>query len=197
MDQNRDVDLSDLARPERRLWEAFPRGEWVDFRQGNLSRDAQCEGKQPEVRAEVIRALLLGACPGEPGYTQAVRLRGGRVVGRLDLTGAVIASTLVCEFCYFEDQIVLVEAVGKSLRIEDSRFPGLDGTRLRADGILSLRRCDVAGMVRLNQADITGQISLHRMSITPGPGQVVLHFSVASFAGFGIWPQFDDRSGSG
>jgi hypothetical protein len=177
--------------PEQRLWEAFPRGEWIDFRRGNLSSDAQCRGKQREVRAEVIRALLLGACPGEPGYTQAVRLRGARVVGRLDLTGAAIGSALVCEFCWFEDAIVLVEAASKSLRIEDSRFPGLDGTRLRADGILSLRRCDVAGMVRLNQADVTGQVSLHRTTITPGTGQVAASAEGLTVNGYLDWAEME------
>ena len=66
VDQNRDMDLSQLAPPEQRLWGAFPRGEWIDFRDGNPSGDAQCLGKQREIRAEVIRALLLGPAPASP-----------------------------------------------------------------------------------------------------------------------------------
>lgn len=171
----------------------LPRGEWIDFRDGNPSGDAQCLGKQREIRAEVIRALLLDACPGEPGYTQAVRLRGVRVVGPLDLTGAVIGSALVCEFCYFEDVIVLRDATSKSLRIEDSRFPGLDGTRLRAEGILSLRRSIVAGIVRLNQANVTEQVSLRRTTIMPGLGEVAASAEGLTVEGYLDWEELEAR----
>lgn len=87
----------------------------------------------------------------------AVRLRGVRVVGRLDLTGAVIGRALVFEFCHFDGEIGRIEATSKTVRIEDCRLLGLDGTRLRAEGMLSLRRSGVTGIVRLNQANLTGQ----------------------------------------
>jgi hypothetical protein len=181
------MDLSQLAASEQQLWDAFPRGEWIDFRDGNPSGDAQRLDKQREIRAEVVRALLLGACVGEPGYTQAVRLRGARIVGPLDLTGAVIGSALVCEFCYFEDVIVLCDATSKSVRIEDSRFPGLDGTRLRAEGILSLRGSVVTGIVRLNQANVIGQVSLRRTAITPDAGEVAASAEGLTVEGYLDW----------
>jgi len=90
-----DVGPSDLAGAEQLLWAAFPRGAWVDLREGDALADdpgnAHSWGKQREIRAEVIRALLLGACPAEPGYAPGVRLRGARVIGRLDLMGAALA----------------------------------------------------------------------------------------------------------
>jgi hypothetical protein len=181
------MDLSQLAASEQQLWDAFPRGEWIDFRGGNPSGDAQRLDKQREIRAEVVRALLLGACVGEPGYTQAVRLRGARIVGKLDLTGAVIGCALVCEFCYFEDVIVLCDATSKSVRIEDSRFPGLDGTRLRAEGILSLRGSVVTGIVRLNQANVIGQVSLRRTAITPDAGEVAASAEGLTVEGYLDW----------
>jgi hypothetical protein len=39
----------------------------------------------------VIQSLLLGGGDTEPGHAPAVRLRGARVVGRLDLMGAFAA----------------------------------------------------------------------------------------------------------
>ena len=108
---------------------------------------------------------------------------------RLDSTGAAIASTLVCEFCHFDGEIGLVEATSKTVRIEDSRFPGLDATRLRADGMLSLRRCNVTGIVRLNQANLTGQISLRRTAITPGPGKVALSAEGLTVDGYLDWSE--------
>ncbi|MEV0314970.1 hypothetical protein [Nonomuraea fuscirosea] len=37
------------------------------------------------VRAEVIKALLLGVTEADPGWSPPITLRGARVVGRLDL----------------------------------------------------------------------------------------------------------------
>jgi hypothetical protein len=170
------VALPDLAGPERLLWAAFPRGEWVDLREGDPLADdlgnAHCWGQQREIRAEVIRALLLGACAAEPGHAPAVRLRGARILGRLDLMGAAAASALVCEYCYFESEIRLVEASTRTVRIVDSRFPGLNGTRLRVDGILNLRGCAVDGVLRLDQANVTGQVCVRGTTIVPGSGGV-------------------------
>jgi hypothetical protein len=170
------VGLSDLAGAERLLWAAFPRGEWVDLREGDPLADdlgnMQRWGQQREIRAEVIRALLLGACAAEPGYAPAVRLRGARILGRLDLMGAAMASALVCEYCYFESEIRLVEASSRTVRIVDSRFPGLNGTRLRVDGILNLWGCAVDGVLRLDQANVTGQVCVRGTTIAHGSGGV-------------------------
>ena len=161
------VGLPDLAESERLLWAAFPRGEWVDLREGDPLADdlgnVQCWGQQREIRAEVIRALLLGACAAEPGYAPAVRLRGARILGRLDLMGATVASALVCEYCYFESEIRLVEASSRTVRIVDSRLPGLNGTRLRVNGILNLWGCTVerGAAAGPGERDRTGMCSRH------------------------------------
>jgi hypothetical protein len=158
------------------LWAAFPRGEWVDLREGDPLADdlgnVQRWGQQREIRAEMIRALLLGACAAEPGHVPAVRLRGARILGRLDLMGAAVASALVCEYCYFENEIRLVEASSRTVRIVDSRFPGLNGTRLRVDGILNLWGCAVDGVLRLDQANVTGQVCVRGTTIAHGSGGV-------------------------
>ena len=178
-----DVEPSDLAGAEQLLWAAFPRGAWVDLREGDPLADdpgnAHSWGLQREIRAEVIRSLLLGACPAEPGSAPGVRLRGARITGRLDLMGAAVDSALVCEYCCFEGEIRLVEASSKTVRIVDSRFPGLNGTRLRADGILNLWGCAINGVLRLDQAHVTGQVCVR--------GATVAHGSVgAAFSADGL-----------
>ena len=50
--------VTELTEPEQALWQAFPRGAWVDLRDGGADR---------AIRAEVITALLLGAADREPG----------------------------------------------------------------------------------------------------------------------------------
>lgn len=158
------VVISDLTETEQRLWAAFPTGRWVDLRIGDPAADdpRRASGWGPErlVRAEVLRALLLGARQPEPGSAPGIRLRGARVSGRLDLIGATTDWPLVCEYCAFDREIRLVESVTKTVRIVHSRIPGVNGTRMRLDGILSFWSSVVDGMLRLDQAKVTGQVTL-------------------------------------
>lgn len=78
--------------PEQSLRVSFARGEFVDLRPGDAAEDDVGRGAAWEpgrtIRAEVLRGVLLGAYTQEPGFTAALRLRGVRVAGLLDLRGA-------------------------------------------------------------------------------------------------------------
>jgi hypothetical protein len=104
---------SDLSEPERAEWSAFPHGGWVDLRSGDAAEDnvrkGEAWGARRAVRAEVIRALLLGACPAEPGYTAALCLRGARVAGCLDLPGGTLDYALACEECFLDSPLCLAD----------------------------------------------------------------------------------------
>lgn len=155
--------VPDLSEPERLLWDAYPRGAWADFRAGRPAADPpDVTGLRPErvIRAEIIRALLLGAGATEPGYAPGLRLRGARVSGALDLSGADLSGALVFEHCNFEDEIRFAESVTRTIRITESRFPGFDGTRMRVDGILDLSDCAAGQAVTLDQARVTGEVCL-------------------------------------
>ena len=162
----------DLEAPERLLWLAYAGGAWVDLRPGGAADDpagAAGWGADRVIRAEVIRELLLGAGPGEPGAAPAVRLRGARITGRLDLMGATVSCPLVCEYCFFEEELRFVEASTRTVRIVHSRLPGLNGTRMRLDGILNLWACEISGVLRLDQARIAGQLCVREATISrPG-----------------------------
>jgi hypothetical protein len=164
----------DLAGPERQLWDAYASGAWTDLRTGDAAADdpaaALAWGAGRLIRAEVIRALLLGARDGERGAAPAVRLRGARITGRLDLMGATVSCPLVCEDCRFDAEPRFVEAATKTVRIVRSVLPGLSGTRMRLDGILNLEACQVSGLVRLDQAKVTGQLAVRSATITPAAG---------------------------
>jgi hypothetical protein len=158
------VDTSDLSKSERRLWEAFAGGDRADLgdtdaRPADLTT-AESWGPGRTIRADVIRALLLGASKAGSGRVPGVRLRGARIIGGLDLAGASIAWPLTCEGCLFDEEIVLAEAAVRSVRIMGSRFPGLNGTRMRVEGILNLRECSGVAAVRLDQAHVVGEVCL-------------------------------------
>jgi hypothetical protein len=172
------VIVPDLNEPERSLWAAFPRGAWADLRAGDPAADdldgAGSWGPARTVRAEVISALLLGACAAEPGHSPAVRLRGARITGRLDLMGATLNCPLVCEYCHFDREPRFVESSAKTVRLVHSRLPGFNGTRMRLDGILNFWSSVVDSVIRLDQAKVTGQVCLREVTAGTGNGEAAV-----------------------
>ena len=150
MPENDGVAPDDLSQAERSLWEAFPAGRWVDLRAGDPVQDdlgkAHEWGSDRTIRAEVIAALLLGAAEAEPGRFPAVRLRGARVSGRLDMMGTTLNCALVCEYCWFDTAPRFVEATTKTVRFVDSSLAGFNGARMRAEGIFNLYRTRVGSV---------------------------------------------------
>jgi hypothetical protein len=172
------VPVADLTEPERLLWAAFPAGAWTDLRTGDPAADdlerAACWGPSRTIRAEVIAALLLGACAAEPGRAAGLRLRGARISGRLDVMGATLDCPLVCEHCYFDGEPRFVESSAKTVRIVASRLPGFNGTRMRLDGILNFWSSVVDSVVRLDQAKVTGEVCLRDVTVGAGTGEVAV-----------------------
>ena len=166
------MDINDLSDPERLLVQAYPRGSWVDL--GRRSRDDV--GHEPGagsqsgrvIRAEVVRAVLLGAATAEPGCAAGLQLRGAHITGMLDLADINIPCAMVFESCHFDDEIRLAESVTRSVRFVGSRFPSFDGTRMHTDGILDFSDCVISTVVRLDQAKITGQLCLDGATVGSG-----------------------------
>jgi hypothetical protein len=151
--------ITDLSESERLLLDAYKGGTWLDLRTVN----------ERSIRAGVIKALLLGMEAAEPGQAAAVRLRGARVTGSLDMAGTDVSCPVAFEDCGFDDEVRFGECSTRSVRITGSRLPGFDGTRMRVDGILDLSGCVIALPVRLGQARITGQLSLRDTTAGSGP----------------------------
>ena len=171
------MEFDDLTEPERAVWTAFPRGERVDLRCGDAATDdaahPECWGSPRIVRAQVISALLLGARDLEPGYCPAVRLRGARITGHLDLMGAVISHALVLEGCRFDQALRFAEATTKTIRIVDSQMPGFNGARMRAEGTVNFYRSVIEGRLRLDRAQVTGEVTLRGARVGDGTGEAI------------------------
>ncbi|MFE5239690.1 MULTISPECIES: hypothetical protein [unclassified Streptomyces] len=148
---------TDLGAAEQRLWTAYPHGGWVDA--ADTAAPAG-DGPAPSVRAEVIRALLLGAREPEPGQVAGLRLRNARITGTLDLLHATVDSAVVLEGCRFDEPPRLAQSTLRSLRVYGCRMPGFDGAGMRVEGRLDLRAGVVAGGVRLDRARIEGEVML-------------------------------------
>ncbi|NUV60450.1 membrane-associated oxidoreductase [Streptomyces sp. CAI-85] len=161
------MEIDDLTPAERRVWRAFATGAEVDFRDDG-------EGTERTVRASVLRALLLNG-PREPGEIAAVKVRGARITGALDLRYATVDSVVHLTDCRFTAPPDLTGAHVRYLSLRDSEMPGLSMTRSRIDGSLRLTRCRFDGPVRLDGAQIAGALFLEDVEILPegGPAPVL------------------------
>jgi uncharacterized protein YjbI with pentapeptide repeats len=182
--------LGRLSATERRVWRAFPTGELVDLRTGDPEVDDPAKAHDwpadRTVRGEVIAALLLGACPGEPGAVAAVRLAGARISGELFVDHGQVDSLLLLRGCRFDGPVDLDGAVTESVDLSGSRLTTIsaygahvrgtlnladtvvtgEGDRavhadgIRIDGSLLANRSAVHGPFTLINAQISGQVTL-------------------------------------
>ncbi|MFJ8110514.1 membrane-associated oxidoreductase [Streptomyces sp. NPDC096132] len=169
------MEINDLTPAEQRVWRAFATGTEVDFRGGDDGDDGE-----RTVRARVLRALLLNG-PQEPGEIAAVKVRGARITGALDLRYATVESVVHLTHCAFEELPDFTGAHLRYLSMRDSQMPGLSVTRAQVDGSLRLTRCRFGGPVRLDGAQISGALFLEGVEITAAAGpQPVLQLNQVS-----------------
>ncbi|WP_435846254.1 hypothetical protein [Streptomyces diacarni] len=100
------MEIEELTDAERRIEEAFPRGATVDLTGAD----------DRTVRARVLRSLLLRA-PSEDGEIPALRLRGARVTGALDLHSAVVSCPVSLTDCSFEEPVIFYGAECRGLSL--------------------------------------------------------------------------------
>jgi hypothetical protein len=87
----------------------------VDLREGNAEADDPDEGmkwdERRRVRAEVLRALLLGAVRPVAGSVPKLQLAGALIEGILDVHGGNIECAAALTNCYFTDELQLADAL--------------------------------------------------------------------------------------
>ncbi|GHE32804.1 oxidoreductase [Streptosporangium violaceochromogenes] len=153
-----------LSPAERRVWNAYPSGEWVDLRTGEPGADDPAGGNAwgPErtVRAEVIAALLLGARESEPGRTAGLRLAGARVDGELDLSDATLTGKLHLLNCHLPAGVSLTDATTVGVRFRGCETGRVRAARCVVNGLLEFDGSTVHGGIRLDNAQISGQLRL-------------------------------------
>ncbi|GGQ27144.1 hypothetical protein [Streptosporangium pseudovulgare] len=165
--------LGELSQAERRLCEAFARGDEADLRTGDPEKDDPQQGgewsDERRVRATVIAALLLSDEQAAPGRVAAVRLRGARVTGELALAHAEVNFPLSLEGCWFEEPVCLDEAATRTVSLTRSVLPGLNANDTRIEGHLWLNACRMQ-RAALTDARISGRLSLNRARLTNSSG---------------------------
>ncbi|MFI6643766.1 oxidoreductase [Streptomyces sp. NPDC050504] len=173
-----DAAPQDLTPVERRMWQAFKAGETLDLRTGDPVLDDPFSARPwPDghsVRALTVARLMLDGPPADSGKVSAVKLRGARITGRLDVAGGTVAPYVEFTGCRFDEEVVMPETRFTTLRMASCALPRFEGSRLHTEGDLHLPRCRVARGIRLNDAHIGTDLLLNQIDIRPSRrGQAV------------------------
>jgi hypothetical protein len=169
---DRDDELpGDLTPAELGMWQAFRIGAWYDLRSGHpVLDDPFAPRTWPEersVRARVVARLLLSGPQALAGRVSALKLRGARITGTLDLAGGTVDPYVELQGCVFEQEVVLPETRFSTLRLVGCAVPRLEAARLHTEGDLHLPRCRVARGVRLTDAQIGTDLLISQIHVQP------------------------------
>ena len=167
-----------LSGPAQRLAQAVGSGAVVDLSTGDPAVDDPARGAgwaaDRTVRAELVAQLVTGTGTAEDGRPRAVRLRGARLVGVLDLEATVLLCPLVLENCHFDEAINLQEAQAVVIRLSGSQMPGIAADQLQVRGSLVLSRVvTTRAEVSLLGAHVGGTLDLENASLTNPSGSAL------------------------
>ncbi|MGW0809859.1 hypothetical protein [Nonomuraea sp. NPDC002799] len=165
--------MEDLSAAERRVREAFQEGEEADFTTGDADGDLPAGGAEwgaeRTVRARVIAELLLREESPQTHRTAAMRIKGARIVGQLDLAHSTIHHSARFLSCFFERTPTFYWARTQQLSFTRSCLPGLLAANVQVAGHLRLEGCVFNGLVELRGAHIAGSLTLdHAHAAMPG-----------------------------
>ena len=152
---------NDLSEPERRLCAVAASGSVLDLRDRD-ERVNPIDGSrwapQRTIRAQLLRQLLLNE--QVPNRATAVRVRGARIVGRLNLGGQKLECPFELYECYLAHEVNLAKAEAISISLRGSYLRrGLSARQLRVKYSVNLSRgFRCTGPVRLTAASIGGSL---------------------------------------
>jgi hypothetical protein len=170
----------DLSAAERSLLGNAVTGCLTDLRNGDAELDDPANGAtwdaSRQVRAELLIELLCGTRHPDSRPLRAVKLRGARITGPLDLEAATITCPLLLHECYIGEPVDFDEAAASAIRLPGCHLPAFTARQLHVTGDLNLdfATFTAAGEVNLEGARIGGQLSLDGASLT-NPGETALN----------------------
>lgn len=111
------------------------------------------------VAATTISALLAGAVAASPGRIPALKLRGARITGELNLSGGTVTCEIDIDRCRFEQAPKIVGAITRMLSITNSELPGLDCSWASIEGHLNLSGSTITRTTLLLGTKIAGELT--------------------------------------
>lgn len=159
-----------LGRAEQTMVDGIGNGVFDRVGAGGVPTEGDTDR---QVRAELIRALLLGGDGLPLMHEKGLRLSGAWVTGTLDLEGCRIPRDIGLLDCRFDAIPVLRSAVIDTLSLDGSILPGLNADRVEARGDFLFRSATIEGLIALKGARIEGDLVFDGASLA-NPGEVCL-----------------------
>jgi len=163
---------------ERRLAQAAPVGDLIDLRIGDAAQDDPARGPlwaaDRQIRAGLLVELLTRQQTPGGRRPRAVKVRGARITGTVDLEAAELACPLLLVDCHVDEPINLNDATAPAIRLPGSHVPGLTADHLRVTGNLELDHGFTAGgEILLYGARIGGVLSFAGARLANPGGRVL------------------------
>ncbi|TDC54467.1 hypothetical protein E1281_16240 [Actinomadura sp. KC345] len=136
------------------------------------TRDAPARSAGRTVRAGALTALLTQRTPDGPPL-RAVKLRGARITGELDLEAAEPPCPILLADCHFDMPVNLRECTAPAIRLPGCHLPGLTADQMSTTGDLALDGVTVHGTTSLAGARIGGNLSLNAARLTRPDGRAL------------------------
>ena len=168
-----------LSRAEKRIADA--RGVLVDLRSGKPGHDDPADGQNWGAERTVSAGFLcnLISQAGRSGQdrargqgTRAIRVRGARITGAIDVENRDVACLIRLEDCYFDEPVILRLARAVEVALPGCHLPAVRAVQAEIRGNLILDRI-TATQVDLRGASVGGVLSLDGATLN-NPGGVTL-----------------------
>lgn len=126
-----------------------------------------------EVRAEVLRYLILGGCEDHPGADWGLQLEGARITGTLDLSFATARGITSLVYCRFDQPIAALQTQFQLLNLNGSTLPGLFAQGAKVAGSVTLDSATATATVDVNSAEIGGQLDCENAKLSAQTGEAL------------------------
>lgn len=161
------MDLVTLNSAEKKLVKAAEHDTVADLRRHE-------NGERPVIRASLLREL----CTGDRQWDVRDRIRmiGGHVEGRLDLSDAHLVHPLLFTDCIFGEIDLRRARAEKSLAWvgdgeQEARITALLADEIECDAGLTVSGVKVTGVISLHWASVRGDLRLTNSHLVPPGGQ--------------------------
>jgi hypothetical protein len=139
----------------------------------NLATVAKWDPRR-NIRADFLASLMTGDRVPPGGQIRSIKVRGARIIGRLDLETRKLACPVLLRECYFDEPPNLDEAEAVSIRLLGCHLPGLTAERLQATGNVEMSDgFRSSGEVRMLGARIGGMLDFSGAFLENPDGRVL------------------------
>ena len=159
-----------LTQAEKRLLARCRRGEALILNGGERPDHP---GLETEIRASLLRYLILGGCKDCRVHEWGVQLVGAYIFGPLDLSFAEARGATGLFACRFDKPIAALQARFEFLNLSGSAFPGLNAQGAKIAGEVFLSEADTKGEVSFSGAEIGGQLNCASARLSNEDGDAV------------------------